>query len=291
MTSPHRLLALLVLLTVLLLSAPLSAAEPLGQADFTLIADEYILVEVVVQDSIRDRWLLDTWAGVQVVSQATFDKLATTPAGRLTGFRMMGERLDANLYHMPSLEVAGLRRENVLVAPWAELDGSGINGIVSLKFFEQHPITIDFANNKLIVETSQSVAERAAAGAIVPAETQRYRDKAVDVFAYFKLGDSVKAELELDTGSGRRLWIDSRFMAKLGMDPAADSVTAQERDGQTWHLADLRHVSLWEAPAIATDSIRATFRDSLIYDGVMGIAFWDGRILTIDLPNRRLIIN
>ena len=291
MTLASTLVRLTAALILFAMTAGAQADKP-HTVPFELLMDEYMVVEVVVQDSITDRWLFDTGAGLQVVSQATFDRLTSvTPAGRLTGFRMMGERLDAELYRVSSLEVAGYRQENVLVAPWPELDNAGISGIVSLKFFENRPITIDFANKTFTVETAGSAEAIARTGQVVPMETQRYRDKALDIFVNFTLGDTVLAEFELDTGSGRRLWIDSRFMEKLGIDTTADSVTAMSNGGQVWQVTDLSHVSLRDAPSVASDSIRATFRDSLIYDGVMGIAFWDGRAITIDLPNRRLVVH
>jgi hypothetical protein len=257
---------------------------------YELLMGEYLIVEVVVADTIADRWMLDTGAGGNIVSQKLFDRLTCTPAGRLTGFRMMGERLDIDMYQVSSLEAAGMRQENVLIAPWPALDNMGISGILSLKFFEHQPFTINFAGRTLTIETEQSTADRAKSGTEVPIETQRYRDKALDVFVMVRLGDTVQAEFELDTGSGRRLWIDSRFMSKLGIDSASDSVTAVPSEGGMWHLANLSAMSLWEAPSVAVDSIQATFRDSLIYDGVMGTAFWDNRTVTFDLPNRRLIV-
>lgn len=277
-----------VLLSALVASAVF--AEAPHSVPFDLLLDEYILVDVVVADTIADRWMLDTGAGGNVVSQKLFDRLVTTPAGRLTGFRMMGERLDIDIFRVTSLEVAGLRQENVMIAPWPALDNMGISGIVSLKFFEHQPITIDFASRTLTIETEQSAQTRAVDGTVVPIETQRYRDKALDVFVMMKLGDTVQAEFELDTGSGRRLWIDSRFMSKLGIDTAAGDVMATPAEDGTWHMTTLRSLALWEAPSVTVDSIQATFRPNLIYDGVMGIAFWDGRAITIDLPHRRLIV-
>ncbi|MBD3169786.1 MAG: hypothetical protein GF307_09915 [candidate division Zixibacteria bacterium] len=247
-------------------------------------------MDVILQDSIQDRWLLDTGAGVQIVSQALFDQLDMVPAGHFTAFRMTGERFDVELFGLRSLQVAGYRKENVLVALWPVLDSMGISGIVSLKFFEDRALTIDFVDNSLTVETATSVERIAGNGTVVPIETQRYRDSGLDIFAVFKLGDSFKAEFEIDTGSGRRLWIDSRFLSKLAIDTTSDTVTKKPTDTGSWYITYLDRVSLWDSPSISTDSVRAIFRDNLIYDGVIGIGFWTDRAITIDIPNHRMIV-
>ena len=289
--NKHRIGSLVAAFLLALIStASIRAGQPIS-VPYELLMNEYMMVEVVVADSITERWMFDTGAGGNVVSQKLFDRLVCTPAGRLTGFRMMGERLDIDLYRVSSLEVAGVRRENVQIAPWPALDNMGISGIVSLKFFEDRPITIDFANKTFTVETTESAAALAASGEVVPIETQRYRDKALDVFLNLRLGDTVMAEFELDTGSGRRLWIDARFMEKLGINSTADSVATEKNGESVWQVTNLSRMSLWEAPSVAAGPLKATFRDSLIYDGVMGIAFWDNRAITIDLPGRRLIVH
>jgi hypothetical protein len=63
-------------------------------------------------------FVLDTGAGVSVLSKSLVEKLGGKPAGQFTGFRMTGERLDMQLYAIPELRVGPVVQAPALVAAW-----------------------------------------------------------------------------------------------------------------------------------------------------------------------------
>ena len=69
------------------------------------------------------------------------------------------------------------------MAPFPELDGyESFDGILSLKFLEDHPFSIDFPSQRIILETPASVAEIQKEAEAVPIYYHAYTDVTLDVF-------------------------------------------------------------------------------------------------------------
>ncbi|HEU4437125.1 MAG TPA: hypothetical protein VFR89_06640, partial [candidate division Zixibacteria bacterium] len=138
-----------------------------------------ILVNVLVADSVEGRFILDTGAGIHAISDALRRRLTAVPAGNFTGFRHTGERVDFELFQIPSLGIAGFQQENPLAASWSLLDSFKIDGILSLKFFEDRPFTLDFRDSVLIFETPQTLAGRLKTGQRIPIRLHDDRGKSL----------------------------------------------------------------------------------------------------------------
>jgi hypothetical protein len=257
---------------------------------FTLLHDEHILLEVAVDGKDTGTWGFDTGGGIHVLSNKLFRQLQATPAGRLTGFQMDGNRLDFDVYQVASISIGPCREENPYVVTWDLVDSFGIDGILSMKFFENQPVTLDFKNNRLVFETEEALSLLEEKGNVVGLETQRYRDKSLDVFVEFRGNDSIPIEAEFDTGSGRKTFLDTRLMELLGIDSTSADVEVDPMGDDTAYYTTIGSLSLRDAPKIRADSVKVHFRKDLIYDGVIGIDFWMGRQVTIDIPGRRFII-
>lgn len=257
---------------------------------FMLVENEYIVIEVTVNDSITGNWLLDTGAGIHVLSNKLFRQLQTTPAGRLTAFRMGGERLDLDVSKISSISLGPFRQENPYICTMDKLDSLGIDGALSVKFFEHNPVTIDFKNNHLIFETKETLRDRTENGSVVNLETQRYRDKSLDIHVVFQANDSIELELELDTGSGKKIYFHSRFMELLGLDTESENVQAIPVNDDVIYKSPIQKLTLYNAPDIMLDSPEIYFQDNLIYDGVIGIEFWKDKLVTIDIQGKRIIV-
>jgi len=257
---------------------------------FVLFEGNYIILDVAVDDSITGKWGFDTGAGVHVISNKLFRRLNPRPAGRLTGFRMDGSRLDFDLFQVASIAVGSCREESAYVVTWDLIDSLGIDGLLSIKLFENHPVTLDFKNNQLVLESDVSLGLLQEKGEIVGLETQRYRDKSLDIFVEFLGNDSVLIEMEFDTGSGRNTFLHSRLMALLGVDSANAEMEVHHEEADTAYYATVKSLSLLNAPNLKADSVRVHFKKDLIYDGVIGIDFWNGKQVTVDIPGRRLIV-
>jgi len=50
------------------------------------------------------------------------------------------------------------------------------------------------------------------------------------------------------------------------------------------------NVALLGAPNVKMEKAEVTFKEQLIYDGVVGVGFWLNRALTLDIARRRLIV-
>ena len=128
---------------------------------------------------------LDTGAGVSVLSKSLVRKLGGRAAGAFTGFRLTGERLDLELFTIPSLRIGPVLQRNVLVAGWDELDKLHLAGLVSLSFFRDHPFTLDLPGRRLTFETAATLASRQKHGEIIPVQLNDMRGISIDLFAPF----------------------------------------------------------------------------------------------------------
>ncbi|CAF4734270.1 unnamed protein product, partial [Rotaria sp. Silwood1] len=151
-----------------------------------------IFVTVTVNDTITTDFLLDTGGGMNVVSGKLFQKIKSTAKfhGFETGYRHDGERLDGEVYQIPSLKIDNYKVSDVITGMYPPLDDYGIDGIISLKFFENKPFTIDFKNKILTLETSNSLNEIAAHSEVTPILLDIKSDWAIDMYLNLIVNDS-----------------------------------------------------------------------------------------------------
>jgi len=114
-----------------------------------------ILIQVTA-NGIKGEFILDTGAGIHVLSNVFLHKLSAQAAGHYTGFRNTGERIDFDLFQIRSLNIGKFRQENPVVAAWDVLDKFKIDGVLSAKFFEHHVVTLDFRRRELIFDNRQT---------------------------------------------------------------------------------------------------------------------------------------
>lgn len=252
-----------------------------------------VFIKATLGDSTQTDLILDTGGGLDVLSPSLVASVGGTPMGIVTGHRMTGERLDIQVWNVPSLSVGPLSRTEAVVGSWAALDSFGIDGIVSLDGFRNQPLTIDFSASTVTFESASSLARRRAAGKVSELQLDDLRGKAVTAFANFLLGDKL-GQCELDTGS-QAMRANTRYLAALGIDTANASVTRRSFQTVTGatesqFVAAVPRVALAAAPDVAAEDVRVTFSD-IIYDCVVGTDFWKGRVVTFDVAGRELIVS
>ncbi len=253
----------------------------------------YIFVKATLNDSIAGNFLLDTGGGMHVLSGKYFERVKSSvkSAGYFTGFRHNGERLDAEMYTIPSLAIEGLRQENPYTGYYAPLDEYGIDGIISLKMFENQPVTIDFKNKQLVLETTESLKKLEKTAELIPFTVQQYRDKALDIFIKICV-NGVEVEAEFDTGSGyNTLLINPFFMEKMGVqkEDARERIHDKEKNWKDYFV-QIPAGTVCAAPAVAGKDVTVTFREGLIYEALIGSGWFKDKALTIDIPNRRMLV-
>ncbi|HSL22695.1 MAG TPA: hypothetical protein VK886_14270 [Vicinamibacterales bacterium] len=259
----------IVALGLLLASA---GTATVSSIPFTTAHEGRVVVSARAAGDVPLKVILDTGAGLDVFAPTLIAKLGGKPAGQFTGFPMSGERLDLPLFVIPELSIGPLVKKDALVGSWEVLDEPHregvIDGIVSLNYFRDQPFTFDFVNKVIVFESPQSLEQRRAAGQVSPLQLHDQRGIALDVFAQFLIGDR-QGQCEIDTGSPRAT-MSTRYLAS----PGTDAVPL---------------LALAASPRIGVAKPQVSFKN-IIYDCVIGVDFWAGKIVTIDIPGRRLIV-
>jgi len=253
----------------------------------------FIFVKTTLNDNITGNFLLDTGAGMHVLSGKYFEKVKSSAksAGYFTGFRHNGERLDTEIYTIPSVAIDGYEQENPYIGYYPPLDEYGMDGIISLKMFENQPFTIDFKNKQLILESPESLKKLAENAGIIPFTVQQYRDKALDIFIKVCV-NGVPVEAEFDTGSGyNALMINPFFMEKMNIkkEECREQIQNKEQNLKDY-FAQIPAGGVCSVPTVAGKDVTIMFREGLIYEALIGSGWFKDKALTIDIPNQRMLV-
>lgn len=219
-------------------------------------------------------FLFDTGEGVSSFSQDFAKKVGCRPWGRITGFRMSGERLDAQHCDEISFDLFGQKFRAPVVGiidimKFLGPDVPTVDGALGLDIFAGRIITI-IPRKAIIVESAASLAVRLRSAREVPVRIVRDAEgvaMAVDAAVRTSAG---LAWMELDTGNGGSLVVADHIAPLMGLQ--ADMQTPQ-----------LGHFEL--ANGITVEGMMRT-RD-LIMDGNIGAHFLNNWILILDLQQGR----
>lgn len=267
---------------------------------FEIVDGGYILFECNVNDSIKGQFGFDTGGGLHVISQTLAKKANALYVKDFTGFQGHGERVDVKVYEINSLNIGKHKEINAVATPMEGLEQMGIDGILSLKLFEQQAFTLDFENKRIILETDSSLKAKIESGCRIPLRFNIMRDVTIDIFGQFVIyndqGDSTIVELEIDTGKGYKTVLDSKYFNFFNINK--DSVkrnkitynTNKAKSFNQYH-SKINKLAVCNASQIKIVNPDIVFQDSLIYDGLIGIEIWKGYKVTIDIPNRQMVIN
>jgi len=289
--SLHRKRLARFLLVAVLIASSIAVAQKPISIPFT-ITDTSSLMIPVSTPAGDSSFILDTGAGITVLSQSLVDKLGGKLAGRFTGFRLTGERLDMQLFTIPELRVGSFVRKQIVVAGWDGLDKFHTTGMIALDFFRNEPFTLDFEHNQLILETTASIAQRHREGIAVPVKLDDQRGVTLDLFAPFLIGTQ-PAECEVDTGSQGYI-VALPTMKRLGLDPLSLGIKQSEHTSilgnkEIRYRATLDAFSLEGTKLGAGRKTPVLFED-IIYDCNVGVDFWFNHVVTFDIPHQHLIV-
>ncbi len=252
---------------------------------FTTNSDGLVVVSVVLGGEIHADLALDTGAGLDGLAPSIVEKLHGKPAGVFTGFRTGGERLDLPLFIIPELRIGPIVKKNALVSTWAVFDQQHFGGVISMNDFRQQALTFDFPNQQIIFETSRSLRDRLNSGVPIPLKFDDDRGIALDLFPEVIIGGQT-AQCEMDTGTPDSAF-SIRYMEQLGISKDGKGVTRQKSGA---YVTTIPQIALGADPSIRQVQPKVAFGD-IIYDCVLGAHFWSDRSVTVDIPNKRLIVN
>lgn len=222
-------------------------------------------------------FLFDTAGGISLISPDFARKIGCAPWGRLSGHRMMGDRLDAPRCDNVALSLSD-QRYTLPVAAVLDVtaflpEGAApVDGSLALDLFAGQVITLDVPGGQLIVESVDSARARVAHAAELPAQLSRElqgRALAINVGVPTPQG---MLWMELDTGNGGTVLVAAPYAALLGLTP--DSDKPQQADFAV--SKDFRAQGMAFAPA------------KMILDGNLGMPFLRDKVVTLDLARGRL---
>jgi hypothetical protein len=226
----------------------------------------------------KELFLLDTAGGLTVITPATAAEIGCRPWGQLTGFRMRGDRVDAKRCDHVVMVADGAKLELPTagvfdIGSLLPKDAPSLAGSVALDAFAGRAITLDFPNQRLIVETPASLQARVGSATEVPVQFSREAG-----------GFALTPEVPVDTSSGRA-WME--------MDCGSDAPVIVGRHiagllGLNPELKGGQDLSFSLAGGVPVRG-RAHVQD-LILDGNIGTPVLDRWVVTIDLAHQRLWI-
>lgn len=265
---------------------------------FELLPSGHILLKAKV-DGVEGRFIFDTGAGLTAFTKTFFDKLKNVVAeqGGYTGFRATGERIDLNLFKVNDFELGSFKKPEEEIS-WVDMNLGGIDGIISLKLLETQPFTIDFTKKVLILQSAPELAAAKKGAKRIPVQLEQSRNKALSLFAYFTVNDSLTLQIALDSGAGKDVYrINSKYLKQLNVD-VNDTLKVKKIEKKseinTAHLSSiyltkLKSISVAGNAPIKTSDFQVQFVDGLIYDGIIWIN-WLGSKITFDLQDKALFV-
>jgi hypothetical protein len=248
----------------------------------------YLFVKVVVNEKETAKFMLDTGAGINVVSTDLFNRIkhSLISKGMHTGVRHNGESITGRLYELPSLAVGEYRKSNVVIGEFAAL--TNFDGLLSMDFFRDTPFTIDFVNRKLIIEDTESFSKIKQQSEQIPIEVRRRGKYEIDLFAKVCINDSLEAVAEFDTGAGFAMFmLNTSYLKKLHIVvPPKKSVDMN----YYVHSSTISRLSFCGLPSLFARDHFVGFKEGLIYESLIGSGLFRNCKLTIDIPTGQMIV-
>lgn len=268
--------ALLVVLVLLCVSV-FAARKPTVIIDLTPHpgGTEMMTLRALVRGH-EGNFMFDTGGGISYISPDFAQAIGCKPWGQITGFTLVGQRLDMRRCDGVTFEIQG----HSFGAPTSGVfdimkfmppNVPRIDGSVGLDVFAGKAVTLSLAQRKLTVESASSLAARMKAGKEVPVRLNREAGGASLAVYVAVPTDGGIAWMELDSGNGGANVIGKHLAALLKLD-------ANKNEPQ--------RASFTLAGGIPVEGM-ARVNDKLIMDGNIGTRFlidWD---VTLDLANGR----
>ena len=254
---------------------PPPAAHPLTFA-LTPLRERLRTIDVAI-NGVHGQFVFDSAGGVTMLSPDFARRVGCTPKGRLVGYRMTGDPIDAQRCDGLALDIGGARWTSRSVgvfdvSPFLAPGQTAPDGNLALDVFENRVVTLDVAHNALIVETEASLPARIAGAVQLPARLSREAQGAsLSVNVGVPTPDGL-AWFELDSGNGGSVLVSKHLAASFRLDPAAQGPQQLEMD---------------VAPAVHLSIARA-FTPDLIIDGNLGMPFLSHYVVTLDLAHERV---
>jgi len=220
-------------------------------------------------------FLFDSGGGITNITPEFAQKIGRKPWGKIVGFRMTGQRIEMARCDDVTLEIGDNTQRLPIIGVFDLMslippDAPKVDGMIGLDAFANNIVTIALANNRLIIETAETLAERIKHAAEEPVRLVRDAEGiALTLDAAVKTSRG-SVWMELDTGNDGTIVVADWLADEFGIDPGkkeAQSIRFQLANG-----------IYGEGPVRIHD---------LIMDGNLGSQFLKNWIVTVDLPQAR----
>ena len=259
---------------------------------------QHLITVPVSVNGVESRFVVDSGIGLTLLRSELAVSIGVRPTGAsFTGRRMSGQSVTIPLGEVPTMTFAGSTFDQVEVGIFdmssfpAEL--AGIGGFLSLAFFADRPLTVDYGRKVAIVETRETVAARYAEG--VPVVVDVHRDgPSVTMFMPLTIPGGRSISVEIDMGSDE-LILDERFAEETGVSLDGDGGRRVEATDETGHAYTRRFTRLagsifpTAAPDLAQDDPDVMFQ-RIIHDGLVGDAFLRRHVVTFDVACAAILL-
>lgn len=262
---------------------------------FELLGSGHILIKAKV-NNIEGNFIFDTGAGLNLMTKKFADKVTNLKKtdNFYTGHRATGEAIVCDLWATETLEIGSFNSKGQKFTT-IDMDFP-VDGLISLLPFRETPITIDYKNKVLVLETEKSLKELAKTGTSFPIQISEEGEKTLGISTYIKVNDKLTLQMNLDSGAGFNVFrFSSRYMEKLGVD--ATKVEKKHiasdfkpTEGNNYYFTNLDKISIASSDKIKVANFKATFIEGLIYEAI-GSINWLGNKITIDIQKKNMIIN
>lgn len=262
---------------------------------FELLGSGHILIKAKV-NNIEGNFIFDTGAGLNLMTKKFADKVTNLKKtdNFYTGHRATGEAIICDLWGTETLEIGSFNSKEQKFTT-IDMDFP-VDGLISLLPFRETPITIDYKNKILVLETEKSLKELTKTGTSFPIQISEEGEKTLGISTYIKVNDKLTLQMNLDSGAGFNVFrFSSRYMEKLGVDSTKVEKKYRASDfkpteGNNYYFTNLNKISIASADKIKATEFKATFIEGLIYEAI-GSINWLGDKITIDIQKKNMIIN
>ncbi|MDG4950550.1 MULTISPECIES: aspartyl protease family protein [Flavobacteriales] len=256
-----------------------------AQIPFETNESGHIIINAKV-NNVEGKFIFDTGAGLNVIFTKFSHKITNEKTNNFfVGHRATGEELNLDLYNATSIEINNREFDNQQYAI-IDLDFGDIDGLISLQPFRNTTVTIDYINKKILFNKPTKNEKS------IDIQIADYAGKAIDIFTYIQLNDTLKIQIELDSGAGKNsFWFSSKLFEPLALDKKDFKTvprTSEFKKQNNYYIGTLSKLNT-ENELCKLETLNAAFVDGLIYEGKTSIE-WLGKILTIDIPNKKIFI-
>ncbi|MCX8530883.1 aspartyl protease family protein [Chryseobacterium luquanense] len=259
--------------------------KTIAQIPFEVNSNGHIIIKAKI-NNVEGKFILDTGAGLNAIFTKFSNKIKNEKTPNFfVGHRATGEELNVDLYNAKSMEINDKvfsDQQYTIV----DLEFGDIDGMISLQPFRNTPITIDY-NNKKILFDRPTKGEKS-----VDIQIADYAGKAIDIFTFVELNDTLKIQSLLDSGAGKNsFWFSSKLMEALALNKSdfkAVPIKSDFKKENNYYIGKLSTISTLNKLR-KVENLDAAFIDELIYEGKTSID-WLGHVLTIDIAKKKIFI-